>query len=413
MSDQPHTSIRTVIFRDGERMPMLIDAETGIPMFDPCVFACTHVRPRAASAATIEQVLRGVQFLLHFSRGRGIDLAERFTSGQFFDLHELDELSRSAYVRTRRANSGISGKSDAPLVRSPVASGTAAIRLYYAGAYLQWLGERTAGQVCQTLEERDRYIRLLSQMLDRLRIRTPTAEKQSTRVGLNAQQKLRLLRVTDPSYRDKRVVSDFLRDRNRLIVMWGIGTGLRRGELLGLRIKRLDFRRNMASIVRRADDPDDPRKYQPNTKTRERAIGISDELAFLTHEHIVAHRAKISGARKHDFLFVSETTGRPLSLAGFSKVFRELRARDPLVGERLTSHVLRHTWNEDFSEVADKAGLKPEDERRARNHAMGWSEFSKSADHYLRRRTRRLADDISTRIQQSLVEMRPAKAQHE
>jgi integrase len=250
-------------------------------------------------------------------------------------------------------------------------------------------------------------------MLDRLRIRTPTAENQSTRVGLNADQKLRLLHVTDPSYPDNRGASAFLRHRNQLIVMWGIGTGLRRGELLGLRIRRLDFRKNMASIVRRGHDPDDPRIYQPNTKTRERAIGISDELAFLTHEHIVTHRAKISGARKHDFLLVAETTGRPLSLAGFSKFFRELRTRDPLVGEGLTSHVLRHTWNEEFSEIADRAGLKPEDERRARNHAMGWSDFSKSADHYLRRRTRRVADEVSTRIQQSVIETRHSNADHE
>jgi integrase len=294
-----------------------------------------------------------------------------------------------------------------------VALGTAAIRLYYARSYLQWLGERNAGQACQTLEDRDRYFRLLSQMLDRLRIRTPTAENQSTRVGLNADQKLRLLHVTDPSYPDNRGASAFLRHRNQLIVMWGIGTGLRRGELLGLRIRRLDFRKNMASIVRRGHDPDDPRIYQPNTKTRERAIGISDELAFLTHEHIVTHRAKISGARKHDFLLVAETTGRPLSLAGFSKFFRELRTRDPLVGEGLTSHVLRHTWNEEFSEIADRAGLKPEDERRARNHAMGWSDFSKSADHYLRRRTRRVADEVSTRIQQSVIETRHSNADHE
>jgi integrase len=174
-----------------------------------------------------------------------------------------------------------------------------------------------------------------------------------------------------------------------------------------LRIRLIDFRKNLAAIMRRPDDKHDPRLYQPNTKTRERAIGISEELAYLTHEHIVKFRSKIKGAQKHDFLFVAEDTGRPLSLAGLSKVFRSLREKHPEVSETISSHVLRHTWNEDFSDVADKAGLSEGDERRARVHAMGWSETSTSADHYLKRRTRRQAAAASIRIQQAVIPENP------
>lgn len=121
----------------------------------------------------------------------------------------------------------------------------------------------------------------------------------------------------------------------------------------------------------------------------------------MTHDHVVKYRSKLRC--KHDFLFVADT-GAPLSLAALSKVYRTLRKKHPDVGEKLSSHVLRHTWNEDFSEIADKAGLSEEDERRGRIHAMGWSDTSKSAEDYLKRRTRRVATEVSVKIQQAVID---------
>lgn len=419
MSISGSYAVRTTVFEGGERMPVLVDAATGIPLYDPCVYACTEIRPNAGSAATIEQALRGVQFLLTFIGERQIDLEERFASARFFDLHELDDLVRSAYRPMERATeSGRKEEAAAPKVinldkvrrragqtqkGATVALTTVAIRLYYAGAYLEWFGHRAARQVCKTLEQKIVFMDLLREFMGRLRSRTPKARGQSSRLSLTAEQKAELLRVIDIHCPDNPWEGEFVRERNRLIVLWGLGTGLRRGELLGLRIKLLNLRRNMADIVRRPDDKKDPRRYQPNTKTRERSIGISEALAYFTHEHIVKRRSKLRGAQKHDFLFVADDTGRPLSLAALSKVFRTLRERHPSVGDDLSSHVLRHTWNEDFSEVADKAVLSQEDERRARNHAMGWSEFSNSSDHYLKRRTRRLATEASVKIQRSVI----------
>lgn len=414
-------AIRTTVFEDGERMPILVDAANGgMPLFDPCVFVCTELRPRIASAATIDQALRGVRLLLTFAADRHIDLQERFALARFLDLHELDGLVRRAYLPAgstdlprgdlpptdRRGTSLDKMRRRAPKTshRTALGLGTVSIRLYYASTYLEWMGHQAARKACKTLEQKDRYVQMLREFLDLLRARTPAARGKSDRQGLAQQQKTELLRVINPECRENPWPSEFVRDRNRLIVFWGLGTGLRRGELLGLRIKVINFRRLTADVVRRPDDREDPRKYQPNTKTRERSIGISEELAYWTHHHIVTHRSKLREARKHDFLFVAEKTGRPLSLAALSKVFRSLREKHPSVGEELTSHVLRHTWNEDFSEVADRAGLSEEDERRARNHAMGWSDYSKSSDHYLRRRTARMATEASVRIQQSVVD---------
>jgi integrase len=409
-------SVRTVVFEDGERMPMLVRAHSGMPVFDACVYAVSAVRPASGSSATIEQALRGVQVLLTFTGNRGIDLHERFATGQFLDVHELDELVRAAYspLATKDKNQlpltspkiisleRVRKRTPKATVESDVAISTAAIRLYYARTYLEWLGRRTVANVCKTLEQRSAYMALLGDFLSVLSDRTPVARSESDRLSLTAPERETLLRVIDPGSPDNPWTGEFVRDRNRLLVMWGMGTGLRRGELLNLGIKLIDFTRSMADIVRQHDSKKDPRKYQPNPKTRERRIGISKELARLTHEHVVKYRSKIRGARKHDFLFVADT-GAPLSLAAVSKIYRALRNKHPSVGDRLSSHVLRHTWNEDFSEIADRSGLSEDDERRGRIHAMGWSSTSTAAEHYLKRRTRRVATEASVKIQQSII----------
>jgi integrase len=417
-------SIRTTTFENGERMPILVHVESGLPVFDACVYATTEVRPKSGSSATIDQALRGVQFLLSFADAREIDVRQRFTSGQFLALHELDDLVRMAYKPLGGAHWRPGGGAIKPLPKeatldrvlkraltskgaSQVSISTASIRLYYVRAYLEWLGLSLAGQICTTIEQKTSYLEALRECLGWLRARTPVARGESTRQGLSSDQKDYLVEVIDPNHEANPWTGDFIRDRNRLLILWGLGTGLRRGELLGLRIRLIDFRKNMAAIMRRPDDKHDPRKYQPNTKTRQRSIGISEELAYLTHQHIVKLRSKVKGAQKHDFLFVAEDTGRPLSLAALSKVFRALREKHPAVSETISSHVLRHTWNEDFSDVADQAGLSEGDERRARVHAMGWSETSTSADHYLKRRTRRQASAASIRIQQAVISENP------
>ncbi len=186
-----HYRIRTTVFGNGERMPILVDARCGLPLFDPCVYVSTEIRPKTGSAATIEQALRGVQFLLTFVAERQIDVHERFAVGRFLDLHELDDLLRAAYLPFGRTalQTGNPQPADPKVVsldkvrrRAPrlkeermVAISTIAIRLYYASAYLEWMGQRAARQVCKTLEEKNNYVVRLREFRSCLRSRTPSA----------------------------------------------------------------------------------------------------------------------------------------------------------------------------------------------------------------------------------------------
>lgn len=390
--------IRLIVLDDGERLPMLVYAATGIPVFDACVYVVTTVRPRSGSEATIEQALRGVQLLEEFAGDFDINLNERIATGRFLDLHELDNLARAAYSLSPKRDDTHRANGRAKAV---VAPSTASIRLYYAGQYLQWLAQRATGGAALSLDRRSAYTARLDQFMGHLKARTPSGHT-GERLSLTAQELNRLKDVIDPQSTENPWSSMFARDRNRLLVLWGLGTGLRRGELLGLEAKRINFRTNTVTIVRRPDDIKDPRKRQPNTKTRGRMLDISEELASLTDAHIRKYRSRIPGAHRHGFLFVAEN-GNPLSLSALSKIFRVLRNRCPDTGATLTMHVLRHVWNEDFSRMADEIGLGPEEERRARIHAMGWSDLSKSADRYLKRLTQQRAAEASVKIQQSVI----------
>jgi integrase len=192
-----------------------------------------------------------------------------------------------------------------------------------------------------------------------------------------------------------------------LIVRWLLGLGLRRGELLGVRISNINFRTNEVLIARRADDPGDPRRNQPNTKTRDRLIPIDEHLAVLTRRYITGKRRAIVGARRHDFLIVANGTGAPLTLEALNKIFERLRTRCPELPQELSPHVCRHTFNESLSVDFDRQGISEEMERKIRSHLNGWSPTSDTASVYTRRHIREKARRASIGLQGRMLERKP------
>jgi len=85
-------------------------------------------------------------------------------------------------------------------------------------------------------------------------------------------------------------------------------------------------------------------------------------------------------------------------------MFVQLRNACPGLPVSLTSHVMRHTWNERFSEQADALGLSEVEEQQARNQQQGWSDNSKMAATYTRRHTAKKGNEISLKLQERLDE---------
>lgn len=75
-------TVRTAVFASGERLPILVNVSTGVPLFDPTVFTLSQIRARNRASATIEVVLRALMVLQLFCDQHQIDLTERMRAGR-------------------------------------------------------------------------------------------------------------------------------------------------------------------------------------------------------------------------------------------------------------------------------------------------------------------------------------------
>jgi integrase len=130
---------------------------------------------------------------------------------------------------------------------------------------------------------------------------------------------------------------------------------------------------------------------------------LSKKLLLETQAYIVDHRRQLPAAKKHPFLFVASRTGQPLTLVAAKKLFVELRQGCSRLPKDLSAHVLRHTWNERFSEEVDKKGIDPETEKHIRSYLMGWAPTSPMAATYTRRHVQRKAREVSFALQTKLM----------
>ncbi|MEA9580420.1 site-specific integrase [Xanthomonas nasturtii] len=146
-------------------------------------------------------------------------------------------------------------------------------------------------------------------------------------------------------------------------------TGMRRGELLSLRLNQFDLGHEPHVWIRRnQDDKHDSRRYQTVAKTKERPLPLPESLANQIDRYMLNVRASISPAKRHPYLLVSHrkgsTWGKALSVSALnSQIFARMRAADP-VFEVIHPHAFRHHFNYELSvsigKHDDKARVRAE-----------------------------------------------------
>jgi integrase len=221
------------------------------------------------------------------------------------------------------------------------------------------------------------------------------------RLGLSTDEKQTLLLATNPGAESNPFSVGFYQARNRLIVCTLLELGLRAGELLNLRTIDINFQARTLRVVRRPDDPEDPRTRRPKVKTRGREIELNEMLLDRLFDFVTRWRRSLLHAGRHPFLFISDE-GQPLSRDAVHLLFITLRRRVPGLPGNLSAHTLRHTWNDDFTELMDREKISPEKEVQIRSYLMGWSPTGTAAAAYTKRSTQRAAAEYGLRLQTPL-----------
>ena len=418
--------VKMLVTSSGERLPMLL-GRAGLPLFEPTVFSLSEVRSRNRASNTIDSYLRSVMVFLLFLDLRNINLEERLRDGQLLSLGEIEDLAGICRLPVDKIQSMLYGGivTSKQIISSVVSleklrkpfSGNENIRIDASSAstrlrnirdYLGWLTltriskHRVDASLRLSLESSIQYTS------SAIEARMPSGAHKHSRIdqreGLEPEVLSQILKVTNPQSQENPWSDEHSKYRNELIILLLLNCGLRRGELLNIRISDLDFRESTVAIVRRADDVSDPRTNQPKVKTRGREVPLSEGLLDKTITYIMNHRSAIGGAKKHDFLFVASDSGRPLSIPSLNKIFTVLKSKFPKLSDQLFPHIFRHTWNDRFSEEMDKNRVGEEQEKKERSYLMGWSETSGTAATYTRRHIRKRAQAASLQLQKSILE---------
>lgn len=369
------------VLRGGERVPFLLD-ERGLPLFYPTLFETAQLRNGGAAVNTIRNKLGDIEVLLQWERAHGRDLVAEFAAGDMLTLSDIVSLRdfcgfdmRYAQEITSRARASgnvmwLESQIASVEPQPTVSKAQQYNRLSTIADYLEF----TASVVTQH-RGRPGDVAAVTEMATRIRKHRPRGHVGYGDDDPNA--KSPPSDVIDRFMAAMAVDSDEnpFRDagqRLRNAIIFGLlrWTGMRRGELLSLRIDQIDWGESAQVWVRRnQDDATDPRPNQPVSKTKERPLPIPEQLADEIYDYVRGVRQKIAPAGKHPYLLVSHrkgpTYGRPLSASALgSRIMATARSVAPEFAQ-IHPHAFRHHFNYELSVRIDQHNAKvrahPED----------------------------------------------------
>lgn len=371
------------------------------PLFEPTLFAVA-LRTKNSAANTIQQAMRSVAVLQQTLDRLGIDLNQRIQQGKYLTLNEVDQVVADAKLQAgeldkqpglptiskpRKALSLEQARLNLTRTRPPgeVSSNTTAIRLFYIRAYLNWHIQVRALRLDTSLAIRADILEH-GKLVDRaIREKTPNATGNSNgeRLGLTVEAQHLLLQVIEPNHPLNPWTSRHAKVRNALIVHMLLELGVRRGELLGIRTRDIRAQSQEVNIELRPDDKDDPRLYEPNGKTKGRILAVSAQLLRRIASYVQDVRYDIKPARKNPFLLVA-STGEPLSISGFNKLFTPLQDSTPEL-KMVIPHLMRHTFNDNMVGELENSGMDDAQIVEVLCRLNGWSDRSNMPFKYTKR----------------------------
>jgi integrase len=370
----------------------ITEVATGLPF---SLWATSYLRDFEAAGSTVLTEAYQLKFVLEYFESKLIDYIDRVESGSFLTEDELAEFfyscrhTKNSIINTDPKIASIHHFTRKSLDRlihatthsnSNVAAHTTRVRLTtfmrFTKHLFRYMHARPGNRVPDDLKYN--YDCLLSDVKDeKKKVKNDDdVVKDVFEQAITTDNYFKLLRVIKPSDAEN-PWTELTRSRNHIILQLFIETGNRLGAICKLKISDLRDDANPRFLVTRTpNDPTDDRKRAPAAKTRANSSAISRELMQEIKLYIDTDRAQYPASEQHDFLFVShkgDTSGGPIGTRSVSTIVSNL---SEVINEHIHPHLLRHKWNEIFSENTEKLGYTPEQIEDIRKYACGWTENS-------------------------------------
>lgn len=392
-------SVKHFKLSSGEGYKLLVDANTGIPLYYPSLYVTSQKRGNGHALATVQSTITALKTMYAWLDYFNIDIEGRFINKNLLlqnEIISLRDFCKKAVKPTQQKNvlkmalKG-AGRHVGGASAFSVSSETQYQRLTEIAKYFEFI----ADYLCPDKDQA--HAKDIEVMCKRIKAHRPKkkgrAGQKNYEKGLDLGLVDQIFEIMRPGHEKNPFVDKSVQNRNYIIILLFRFLGVRRGELLNIRIEDINFSSNYLKIVRRPDSPHDERTYAPNVKTLERHLSINDSLAKYLHDYITVFRRKYKAARKHPYLFVTHkagrTEGKPLSNSGFGKMMATLQS----YAEELSpvhAHAFRHTWNYEISVAFDNSEepISEAMQDKIRSESMGWKPTSGTAATYNARHIR-------------------------
>jgi integrase len=331
-------TVLNVVLDSGERLPCLVESATWLPVRVATRWAVRYRRYRVQSS-TLANNLRVLARVYRWARESvGYDLDNHLTQGQSFRNREVESL-----VSTLRATAD----------GHALDTGAFDQHLAVIEDFLKWSldSENRGGRIVLSLEQLTAERGRLDQLFRSLRV----GARPSARIEPLEDTDIEAVRLAIGPRRDSGgmsfpdAFSSHARLRNWLMFEVALELGIRRGELLKLRLDSLPRAADDGiRILRRPDDPHDSRAKEPAVKTAERVIPASRELLRAVQVYLTSPPplGRVSG--KSPYLFVTRS-GSPVSIDTADDIIVAIGRLSGV--SPLSWHRLRHTWAERMAEL--------------------------------------------------------------